>query len=184
MDVSKRSIIITGVVVISVLVWWFYPRKPLPLGYTGTAPNPNNIPGVRPTVECLVDTEFLKKVELQVDGKPVSTTVVTLPRNKQVKLRGKLRLGDLPASTELLYVDLLAVSKSKNAQGMMGEGETTIYTGVPPSGKDHVEIPIDKEWLVPDHAGEFNLILEFHIAVMEERQGLRCNAIVCPVKIE
>lgn len=181
---SRRSQITLGIIVIAGLVWWFYPREPLPLGYVGTGPNPDNIPGTRPTIECPINTDFMTGVKLKLDGMPVESTEVKLLRNKKVKVQGKLELGNVPALADLLVVELSVASKSRNAQGMLIEGETMLYAGAPTIAKGGTPLMFDTEWLVPDHAGEFNLLLVFHMVQMGERETPRRFAIVCPVKIE
>ena len=131
MTFSRRTQILLGVFVIAGLVWWFYLREPLPLGYIGTGPNPHNFPGVRPTVECPINTDLITGVELSLDGKPLKSTEVTLPRNKKLMIHGKLDLGNVPSLANLLVVQISVASQSKNAQGMLIEGETMLYAGNP-----------------------------------------------------
>ncbi len=184
MNSSRRSLLMASVITIAGILWWFYSREPLPLGYTGTAPNPQNIPGVRPEIECEVDQEFLTGIELAIDGQPVSHTGISLPRNKNVKVLGKLRMRQLPSNSELLIVELSVASKSKNSQGMLIEGETILFAGAPNPQESSFERVIDQEWKVPDHGGEFNVLLVFHLALLGERETPRRFAVVCPAKIE
>ena len=184
MNFSRRTQILLGVIVIAGLVWWFYPREPLPLGYFGTGPNPENIPGVRPTVECPINTDLMTRVELSLDGKPFQSAQATLQRNKKLKVKGTMDLGRIPVNANLLVVQLSIASKSENAQGMLIEGETMLYADIPKIENGSAHLDFDKEWLVPDHAGEFNLLMVFFFAKMGERETHRQFAIVCPVTIE
>ena len=181
----RRYLLITlSVICITTLVWWFYPRKVQTPGYRGTGPNPEGRLAIRAKVECTVDQEFVKTATFTVDGKPVSTTELALPRNKTVRLQGHLDLQHLRPNTMLVSVDVGAASDLLSGSGMMVEGECAICMGVPAEKATSIQLDVDTKWQVPDHAGEFNLIVGFYMLEAGVRQTHRRYAVVCPIRIE
>ena len=180
---NKRHKVILSLLVVVALAWWFYPRQPPILGYIGTAPNPEGIAGVRPTVEFPIDGEHLKDVQLSIDGQSISEGKTVLLRKKKVTLRGQLQLDHLPPSANLLVVQVALASKSNNVAGMLVEGESVLYAGAPALNMGACQLDLQLEWLVPDHAGEFDLHVSFFIAVDGQRESRRRHALVVPVKV-
>ncbi len=182
MEASKKRVALVGVLVVGLLVWWFYPRKPMPLGYVGTAPHLKDVPGKRPTVEIPVARAFIQKFHLTIGGQEVNQNEVTLPRGQEVDLKGRFDF-DLADNVEFALARISLASASKNKLGFLTEGGTPLITSFTHTSGTPFGFDVSMKWLVPDRTGEFLLLVDYFVYESGVVTPGRF-AIVCPVVLK
>ncbi len=179
MNLSKWRISLVAAVVVGLLLWYFYPRQELPLGYTGNAPHLKDVPGKRPTVEIPTGSQYLKKISLTVNGQEVKQSEFTLQRGQEVDVQGRIDF-DLGDHGEFMLSRISIASDSNNSQGFLIEGEALLHGGHTHVSGTPFGFDISKKWRVPDREGKFLLLVDY-FAYDTEQDIRRRFAIVCPV---
>jgi len=179
---SNRFRLLAGILLLGAMAWWFYPRQPPRVWYNGTAPNPERLAAERPTVELLIDKDYLERAEVLVDGTAAGTQEITLRANSMVPVRGFVELHHVQQGSTLVAIQFSVLSRDSNPVGMLAEGQTVV-TAKETRSEDRLRAEFSDTWTVPDHLGEFFLIVEFHLFRPGDRTAPRRFAVVCPVRI-
>lgn len=184
----KWRFFVAAILVAVGLVWWFYPRQPPRIWWTGTAPHHPNDRAKRPTVAMPIDHDYLRSAELFVDDAAAGKEPLVLQAGAEKTIRGTLELQHIPPGATLVAVQFGVLSQAKTALGMIAEGMTDAkYVEKPkttPASRElTTQIRFEQPWNVPDHPGELSLSLEFHLASPGVRDVPRRFALVCPVTI-